>query len=231
MGTSLIQTTQPDDDAQALAVALATNRVCYSSITGRYVSSGADRAVQAERWLEPLWKRLSPAARTVLEIGSADGVLTGRLAHRDLAVTAVEFSPTMAAATRKAAPFATVLEQEFLTAELPRSSFDVILANAVVHLFPPPHDAGVLLSIATLLAPMGLVFVSTTVEKSYSTGYEIKADDSRLKRYRTRYRPTDMRRLLDRCGFLTLEYYEEPDRLESGKIWGNWVLSLGGASR
>lgn len=210
--------------SQSLSAALTVNRSCYSSVSQTYVVSGPQRAQQAERWLGPLWAHVAPSQGALLEIGSADGVLTGEIIKRGYSVTAVEFSPPMAAATRLAAPAARVIEGEFLETELPEATFDIVLANAVVHLFPPPFDEAVLRKAARLISRSGVIFVSTTLEGRYSSGYESKLGQPEVQRYRTRYRERDMDDLIRRSGLRVELKYSDYDRLVENKTWGNWVV-------
>lgn len=69
---------QPD-----LKEVLSQNRLTYDRLAGEYGRSGPARLVQAQRWLRPILAPMRHSHRilSVLELGSADGYLTGTSPH------------------------------------------------------------------------------------------------------------------------------------------------------
>lgn len=208
--------------------ALTENRETYNRLADQYGRSGPARLVQAQRWLRPVLTPLRRARRplSVLELGPADGYLTGYLTSLGHQVTAVEFAPGMAAATRRHAPDAHVVEADFLEAQL-EGGYDVILCSAFAHLFPDPWDRAVLRKAVSLLGTGGRSYVATTVHATGSAGYEEKGDG--LRRYRRRYTSAEFEHVMKRSGMVPERFYATRDHLAPGKTWGNWIVRGGAA--
>ena len=213
---------------QALSDVLTENRETYDRLAVQYSRTGPARLVQAQRWLRPVLAPLRRARRplSVLELGSADGYLTGYLTSLGHEVTAVEFAPGMAASTRRHAPYARVIEADFLDVQL-EGGYDVILCSAFAHLFPPPWDRTVLRKVAGSLGPDGRGYIATTVHAMSSAGYEEKGDG--LRRYRRRYTSAEFEHVMKCSGMVPERFYVTRDRLAPGKTWGNWIARGGAA--
>lgn len=203
---------------------LHRNRATYAELPAVYERTGAFRREQAKRWLLSPLETLRPPrqADRLLELGSADGYLTGLLAEKGYDVTAVEYTPQMCEATRRNAPSAKVVEAEFLSHHFD-DTYDVILCSAFVHLFPPPYDRAVLLKVRDLLADGGIAYLATTVHSEYSSGYEAKGSSGH--RYRTRYTHEEVVDLITSAGLEVRTHHSAQDRLEAEKVWGNWFVA------
>jgi SAM-dependent methyltransferase len=203
---------------------LHRNRATYAQLPAVYERTGAFRREQAKRWLLSPLEALRPQRRgdRLLELGSADGYLTGLLAEKGYDVTAVEYTPQMCDATRRHAPTADVVEAEFLEHQFD-ATYDVILCSAFVHLFPPPYDRAVLVKVRDLLTDGGIAYLATTVHPEYSSGYEVKGAAG--ARYRTRYTHDAVVDLIGSAGLEVRKQYVARDRLESEKAWGNWLVA------
>jgi SAM-dependent methyltransferase len=212
---------------EQLSEALRRNRATYDRLSSAYESTGHARLRQAHRWLKPVLRHLKSATAplSVLELGSADGFLAGYLSDLGHDVTALEYSREMAAATRRQAPGANILEQEFLSCDLGQQ-FDVILCSAFVHLLPQPWDTVALAKVSSLLKPKGLAYLATTLHSTTSAGYEEKG--SGLRRYRMRHTQESFESLIAAAGMSTTRFYVAADRLSpSSKLWGNWITQRG----
>lgn len=73
----------------------------------------------------------------VLEIGCGTGQLTRPLARRGLDVTAIDLSPSMAAAARRRAPGATYAVTSFEDLDVPDESFALIASGSAFHWIDP----------------------------------------------------------------------------------------------
>lgn len=93
-----------------------------------------------ERWNHSIhyWKqlldRIPPTAHTALDVGCGEGYEARALAARGLEVTAVDVDvATIARAAQQEDSGVNYLVGDALTAALPRPSFDVVVAVAVLH--------------------------------------------------------------------------------------------------
>jgi SAM-dependent methyltransferase len=161
---------------------------------------------------------------SVIELGPADGILTGWLCNLGFRVTAIDFSPSMCASVRAEAPAAEVIEAEFLQYDF-AEPYDIVLASAFVHLFPAPWDHRVLLKIGQLVSSQGCAFLSTTLHASASSGVFTKETcPSAPPRYRNHYTRPGFESLIERAGLRIVDFYQADDRLDTSKRWGNWVV-------
>ena len=211
-----------------LSNVMRENQETYNRLAQQYDQTGGARLVQAKRWLRPVLTHLRQSTHpaSILELGPADGHLTGYLAALGYDVTAVEFAPAMAATTRRNAPTAMVIEADFLGSDL-EGQFDVVLCSAFAHLFPAPWDQFVLEKVRQHLRPDGIAYLATTVHRRGGAGFEVKADN--LLRYRRRYTPAQFEAVMKRSGLVSERFYVARDRISRGKVWGNWIAT-GGAS-
>lgn len=185
---------------------LDINRAAYDVLAGTYRGTTEVRQENAKKWLTQRLPRLSADARpTALDIGCADGTHSRVLSALGYAVTGVDFSARMIAAARELAQDPTLanrpvlLHGEFLAgryvdesgaeAPLDGSLFDLVLATAFVHLFPPEADEDAVRKVLAHVAPGGTALVSTTAALANRQGLEIKAGtDGRVThRWRNHY--------------------------------------------
>jgi SAM-dependent methyltransferase len=185
---------------------LDINRAAYDVLAGTYKGTTGIRQENAKKWLTQRLPRLSDGAHpTALDIGCADGTHSRVLSALGYAVTGVDFSTRMIAAARELNQDPTLankpalLHGEFLAgryvdeaganASLDGSLFDLVLATAFVHLFPPEADEDAVRKVLTHVAPGGTALVSTTAAPSPRRGLETKAGaDGRVtRRWRNHY--------------------------------------------
>lgn len=116
-----------------------------------------------------LESRIPVGAQRVLDVGSGDGFLAGRLAQRIPEVTAVELdAPVLSRAqTRFAAAPIRWINGDVMTVELPAEGFDAVVSNAALHHIDDTRAA--LGRFAELVRPGGSLAVVTFVRFSLRT--------------------------------------------------------------
>lgn len=214
-----------DLDVQLVEV-LKRNHATYQALDKAYESTGADRVEQAKRWLSPLLRMIDRSTQVrLLELGPADGYLTGYLCELGFDVTAIDFAESMCAATRRHAPRARVIHDEFLAHRF-TSSYDVVLVSAFAHMFPAPWDKAVLAKTRELMTDDGLAYLATTLHSEYSAGYLLKrVNDLAPVRFRVRHTVASFDSLIGSTGLNVGNHYATRDRLSPEKTWGNWIVT------
>lgn len=182
-----ISNTSPD-----LQSILDINRAAYDMLAGTYKGTAAVRQENAKKWLTQRLPTINPAARrTALDVGCADGTHSRVLSALGYAVTGVDFSAQMITAARELADDPTLpnkpslLHGEFLAGryvdehgtdtQLDGAGYDLVLATAFVHLFPPEADEDAVHNVLAHVAPGGTALISTTAALSNRQGLEVKA--------------------------------------------------------
>jgi SAM-dependent methyltransferase len=196
-----VSSTSPD-----LQAILDINRAAYDMLAGTYKGSTEVRQENAKKWLTQRLPQITATARpTALDIGCADGTHSRVLSALGYTVTGVDFSAPMIAAARELADDPTLpnkprlLHGEFLSgryvdehgaqARIDSAGFDLVLATAFVHLFPPESDDDAVRKVLAHVAPGGTALISTTAAMSNRQGLEIKAgaDGQVAHRWRNHY--------------------------------------------
>ncbi len=208
---SAVTTSAPAALRPGLASVLDVNLAAYQVLADDYRETSPQRLRHAARWLQDPWRGtpLEPVATGhALDIGCADGAHAFLLARRGYNVTAVDFSSRMIdlARARKTprlkGPRPTFVEGEFLSgkffdavgkvASLDRR-FELVVANAFVHLFPKPADEDVVRRALELVAPGGLALFSTTIEDIRDENFFAKTrmNGTAVERWRGHYPKDD----------------------------------------
>lgn len=152
-----------------LTSVLVANFAAYQALADDYRATSALRLMHADRWLDRVLAQPHPNG-SALDIGCADGSHAWLLAKHGYDVTAIDFSPRMIELVRSLqnrfrdhrdrrppssrASFSTGPFRDATGTVVPLGrQFDVIVANAFVHLFPRPTDAAVMRKTLRLVAP------------------------------------------------------------------------------
>jgi SAM-dependent methyltransferase len=196
-----------------LASVLDANLAAYEALAEDYRETSPLRMKHAAEWLSGPLSSDSPKPLTrgrALDIGCADGSHAFLLAEHGYDVTGIDFSPRMielARGRRSGRHQPSFLEGEFLagsfcdahgaTVELD-GQFELVVANAFVHLFPEPVDKDVVRKALDLVAAGGAALFSTTIEDSRQEAYFGKAGagGTYVQRWRGHYPKEDFLSLI-----------------------------------
>lgn len=190
-------------DLQAI---LDINRAAYDLLAGTYKGTTDIRQENAKKWLSQRLPEITAAEYpTALDIGCADGTHSRVLSALGYSVTGVDFSARMISAARELINDPTLpnkpllLHGEFLAGRyveedgaetfLDGTQFDLVLATAFVHLFPPEADDDAVHKVLAHVAPGGTALISTTAATTNRQGLELKtgADGQVAPRWRNHY--------------------------------------------
>ncbi|PUB25551.1 methyltransferase family protein [Promicromonospora sp. AC04] len=209
---SAVTTSAPTALRPGLASVLDANLAAYQTLADDYRETSPQRLRHAARWLQDpeQGRPLKPvAAGHALDIGCADGSHAFLLAERGYNVTAVDFSSRMIELARSRdtqalqGPGPTFLEGEFLTGKFFDAAgevappldrkFELVVANAFIHLFPKPADEDVVRRALELVAPGGLALFSTTIEDIRDENFFAKTrmNGTAVERWRGHYPKDD----------------------------------------
>ncbi|GHH65113.1 hypothetical protein GCM10017772_02760 [Promicromonospora soli] len=185
---------------------LDINRAAYDILARTYKGTAAVRQENAKKWLIQRLPEITTAGqRTALDVGCADGTHSRVLSALGYTVTGVDFSAQMISAARELTDDPTLpnkpslLHGEFLAgryvdedgtrARIDGARFDLVLATAFVHLFPPDADDDAVRKVLSHVAPGGTALLSTTAAMSNRRGLELKvgAGGQVARRWRNHY--------------------------------------------
>ncbi|MFJ3406664.1 methyltransferase domain-containing protein [Promicromonospora sp. NPDC090134] len=190
-------------DLQAI---LDINRAAYDLLAGTYKGTTDIRQENAKKWLSKRVPEITgPEQPTALDVGCADGTHSRVLSMLGYSVTGVDFSAPMISAARELMSDPTLpnkpslLHGEFLagcytdeggaTVSLDDRRFDLVLATAFVHLFPPEADDDAVRKVLGHVTPGGTALISTTAATADRRGLEVKvgAGGQGATRWRNHY--------------------------------------------
>jgi SAM-dependent methyltransferase len=159
-----------------------------------------------------------PSGSTALEVGCGCGASLSLIAQRGFRAEGIDFSPDMVAAARQHSG-CRVSCGDFL-AHTFAEQYDLVFAQAFIHLFPKREVIGVLRKVQSLARRR--VFFSTTINDVSSEGWEEK--DGAV-RYRSRYTRTELHHLITTVAGTewTPDFLELPDPLE--KLWLDVIIT------
>jgi SAM-dependent methyltransferase len=158
------------------------------------------------------------SARRVLDVGCGFGsYLAGLLErYRDCQGIGIELDPGVAEEARRTLREAQVSRRaeirvgDFMTMELPKGTFDLVLVNHGLHYFPPPERTALLRRARGRLSEGGTLAIQTaalprgTVARAMGTASWIATADLYLRAHRNLYGlpdPEQLRAMLVECGF------------------------------
>lgn len=155
----------------------------------------------------------------VLELGPGNGYVLKLLSDKGHKVVGIEFSRERAELSKKTAPKAEIIIEEFLTYNFGAQKYDLIIALEFIHLFPPKEFKEIMDKIYNLLNKNGLTILTTTMNEASSEGYLRRADG--LLRYRRKFTKEELKEILKSYNYEILDFFETK-RL-SGEIIMNYI--------
>lgn len=174
---------------------------------------------------------------SVLEFGSGTGEILSILDKHCKHVTAVELSPEMAKESKKKAPNANIIQENILNLDFKPGVFDLIVANATIHVMPFEEAQKVLTKFANWLDKDGYLLITTTKltpqqGDSFSRAEPMQGGfpqpDSGKDRFRAFYTSSQLQEMLIKSGFdpynrqklCNFEYRaDNRGRWEDGNSW------------
>lgn len=150
------------------------HRRVYDSLAEEYEKRSELHRANIARQVQDLLT-LVPQNAKVLDLGCGVGTSTDEMLKARMLPTGVDISTEMVSRARLLVPQGEFICADFLSMPLDRR-FDAIYAQSVVHLFPTRHLSRVFRRIRTVLAPQGILFVSTTNSPRTRAAWESKAD-------------------------------------------------------
>lgn len=169
-------------------------------------------------------KRKKETITKMLEIGPGTGTLLKIFENNNIRTTAVELSSNMAAISKKTSPNSILINNNILDVDFLNNQFDFILAMAVIHNFSEENLIELLKKIKNWLKDDGYFILDTTNNKITESGYFEKEDyDTRVERYRRKWKKEDLNEFLIKQGFIIEELIDYTDDT-SGKEWLVYAL-------
>ncbi|MFH8520371.1 class I SAM-dependent methyltransferase [Streptomyces gelaticus] len=210
-----------DEPDALLPQLLARHSETYNAAAPEYERRVAQNYEHADRRVRRIAQSLVPGGK-VLEVGCGVGLNLLWLARQGFTCTGIDCSEEMVRLAKRRNPDVGVIIGDFLSHELP-SSYDAIVADAVVHLFPEAGVRAFMARCRELLRPSGVLCLGTTVSASSSEGWKVKSDFAGdLMRYRREWTRQEFETLLTGDDWKILDYWELPD--PRGK---NWMCIVG----
>lgn len=133
----------------------------YDSMADRYEAWSRAGSDPRDWFLDELSSNLADRAR-VLEIGCGAGLTLERLARR-FDVTGLDLSPEQVRRARVRVPSAHIIERDVRTVDLPRETYDAVVALYLMGHVPRDEHAAVYWRIAAALRPGGAFLASIAV--------------------------------------------------------------------
>jgi cyclopropane fatty-acyl-phospholipid synthase-like methyltransferase len=196
----------------------------YDAVAGRFAEwqRGIEGSTRLER-LEELLGLLS-GRPDVLELGVGAGVRSTRILVERCRLTGVDLSGEQLRRARARVPRATLIHADFTRVELPRESFDAVVAFYVLNHVPPDELGPLLGRVAGWLRPGGY----------FLAGFPARANPGRVgewlgaEMYFAGCEPATNRRLVRAAGLSILrDELETTDGPDGPETW-HWLLARRG---
>lgn len=206
---------------------LNVNREAYELTAQEFGEKTPLREKATRSALAPLLQMLGERSLgcRILELGPGSGYAAKLLLDLGYRVTALDFSPKMAAVAKQTAPRLDIVVDEFLAHDFGAERFPAVVALAFVHLFTGEDSKRVIRKIHNLLEPAGLVCMSSTRLDVSGEGYDRKTNfRGAPQRYRKRYTREELESVLRDTGFTIRATQDSYDSEVPGKCWMEFLL-------
>lgn len=169
-------------------------------------------------------KRKKNDKTKMLEIGPGTGTLLNVFENEGIRTIGVELSSNMASIASCTSPNSIIINNNILDVNFLECEFDFILAMAVIHNFPEEDLIKLLDKIKYWLKDDGYFILDTSNNKVTESGYFEKEDyDTRVERYRRKWKKEDLDKFLINQGFYIDELINYVDET-SNKEWLVYAL-------
>lgn len=206
---------------------IQVNKKAYDILAAEYKEKYKDNtgANKFYNLLEEfILKRKKNSKVKMLEIGPGTGKLLEIFENQNIRTTAVELSQNMASLASLTSPNSVIINDNILNVNFLNNQFDFILAMAVIHNFPERDLIELLKKIKLWLKEDGYFILDTTNNKITESGYFEKEDyDTRVERYRRKWKKEDLNEFLVKHGFIIDELATYRDST-SKKEWLIYAL-------
>jgi SAM-dependent methyltransferase len=158
---------------------LAHNREVYDELAAEYEKRVPADLLNDLPLVFRFWqnvRRRHPGRVSLVDLGCGHGVNLAMFHALGATTTGVEFAARMADVARRTSPNSAIVENDFLSAELPPRHFHAVFAKAFIHLFPQAACANVMSRVNQITAAGGLLYVATTWSDRSYEGYFPKDD-------------------------------------------------------
>lgn len=192
------------------------HRAVYDAVAGEYEAAASARIDAASYRIQRLAGLMQGIGR-VLDVGCGIGLNLLAFYNAGFDATGVDISAQMVSFARRRVPNATICTGDVRKMRF-SAPFDVITADAFLHLFPMADAASLLKMLVGLVCPNGIVSASTTISTSPAEGFMPKADyKAGPVRFRSRWTEPGFLSIFENAGLTVVDSYRVTG--EHGKVW------------
>src|SRR3989338_2572450 len=144
----------------------------------------------------------------ILELGCGSGLALKIFEEKEFETTAIDLSRKMIDVARQVARKKSFIKGDFLDLNIKSTSFDGVFAKSFIYLFPKEDALQVFRKIKDILAPNGVINISTTLHPKSREGYLMRSKSKiKIKRFKHEWTEEELKRSLEKAK-LKIVYYE-----------------------
>jgi SAM-dependent methyltransferase len=195
---------------------VALHRAYYDSTANGYANDAPKVRDIVREVVDWFCGYLKPGS-SVLDIGPGVGIATAMFCDKGYKVSAIELSPAMAAHAARAAPRATIINEDFFTYEFD-GPFDGIFACAILHLYDRAGSEQMLRAMHACLREDGHAYVNAPLG--------VCEDDiiTPRKTHYQKHTDASLDKLVRACGFSPVDRRPTKDPTRPGMFWTNYII-------
>jgi 2-polyprenyl-3-methyl-5-hydroxy-6-metoxy-1,4-benzoquinol methylase len=188
----------------------------YDLVADEYQTRASVHFGNTQLWVNRLRPHVTQGA-SVLDIGCGVGLAVSVLASEGFQPTGIDASDEMVRHARARNPNQKIIHADIFSAQL-REKYDVVWAEAFVHLFPSMAADRVFAKLLELLKSNGIVILSTTISAEPSEGWTRKSDYvSAPTRFRRHWTRQELEAMLESNKLQVVDRWDSVDPF--GKEW------------
>ena len=206
---------------------IKVNQKAYNALAREYAANKKYYLKLSKRLLQPYISLLkkNPKRPRVLELGPGSGLCTSFLEAEGFETFAIDVSKNIINLAKKLCPNTHFFHKDFLEHDFGKAKYDGILCLAFIHLFKKKDAETVLKKVHNLLAPKGIVYLSTTVEKRSSEGFfEKQGYGTHIKRFRKCWTEKELIESIEGAGFRITKKFRNKEKSFREYKWINFIL-------